>query len=454
LTNLHPRDVIDVRPAGEPPAGELHRPFLVTSLSLATLLGFVLGIHVPLGRLLDTGRPERTADLIQAHGQVQLLGFAGLFVIGMSLRLMPRFASSRIAFPSLLPFILWLFAGGLIARAAIMPWFYGDVHSILLIASVVALLIGSACFLLVVTGTLSIEARRFEASSLAFVLGALLLFGACATAVLEAIDAVQADARGPGYLADNAILQLELNGFLLSFIVGVALRAIPQMVGIARPGRSAALLAVLLAASTLILAASLLYIDQVSDTEAMRVLAGLAFATFGLVLLGLAWQTGVVRQAANRLRPASQPNLWLVRSAVLWLVVAGLASVYYGISGVVDGELPGQLEFDAVRHSLGVGVVTMLICGMSMMILPEFAAARLTANRQKTLALVVMALLNVAALLRVLPSIAGSSWSADDRNLSMAIAGSLAETALVIFTVYIFRVLWSRKSGRGGIHAT
>jgi hypothetical protein len=454
LTNLHPRDVIEVRPSNEVPAGEIHRPFLVTSLCLATLLGFVLGIHVPLGRLLETGRPERTADLIQAHGQVQLLGFAGLFVIGMSLRLMPRFASSRVGFSGLLPLVLWLFAGGLIARAVLMPWFYGDVHSGLLLASVVALLLGSAGFLLVVTGTLLVEARRFEASSLAFVLGALLLFGACATAVFEAINAVQSDTRGPGYVVDNAILQLELNGFLLLFILGVALRAIPQMVGIARPGRSAGVLALLLAASTVTLAACLLYIDGISNAPAARTIAGVAFATFGLVLLALAWQTGVVRQAANRLRPASQPNLWLVRSAVLWLIVAGVAAVYYGLSSAVQSELPGQLEFDAVRHSLGVGVVTMLICGMSMMILPEFAAARLTPNRQKTLALIVMALLNAAALLRGLPSIAGNSWSSDDRNLSMAVAGSLAETAVLIFTVYLFRFLWRRRSGRGGIHAS
>ena len=131
-----------------PVSETVHRPFLVASLALATLVGFVLGIHIPVGRLTDSGSPERTADLIQAHGQVQLLGFAGLFVIGMSLRLMPRFASSRISLGSLVPLTLYLIVSGLFTRAVVMPWFDGVAHSALLIASVFAVLLGSVTALL------------------------------------------------------------------------------------------------------------------------------------------------------------------------------------------------------------------------------------------------------------------------------------------------------------------
>jgi hypothetical protein len=94
----------------------------------------------------------------------------------------------------------------------------------------------------------------------------------------------------------------------------------------------------------------------------------------------------------------------------------------------------------------------MLIAGMSLMILPEFAGDRLGANRQKQLAIGLAVLLNAAAVLRVAPALAGTRWSVDDRNLSMAVAGSLAELALLTFTVYFFRLMWRARKGYGGTH--
>ena len=105
-----------------PRADLAYRQFLVASLLLAVLVGFVLGIHVTVSRLLDIGRPERTADLIQAHGQVQLLGFAGLYVMGMSLRLLPRFAGAPLQLAGLLPVVLWSMVASLVLRAAVLPW--------------------------------------------------------------------------------------------------------------------------------------------------------------------------------------------------------------------------------------------------------------------------------------------------------------------------------------------
>jgi hypothetical protein len=446
VSAARPDDLIALRPSRLPASETIHRPFLVASLSFAVLIGFVLGIHVPLGRLLDSGSSERTADLIQAHGQVQLLGFAGLFVIGMSLRLMPRFASARLAFSALVLPTLYLFIAGLFARAVVMPWLDDDAHSALLIGSLFAVLLGSACFLLIVAGTLAVEARRFDGSSLAFLLGALLLFGASAASTLAAMEAVRAGDRALPYLADQAIVNMQLFGFLLSFILSVALRAVPTMFGVERPGSSTVWLALLLAACTAVLASCLLYIQYVADAVPTRLAASLAFLGLGIVLLGIVWMTGVVRQAANRIRPSSQGSLWLIRSAMLWMLISGLACVFYGARATLNGELPAQLEFDGVRHMLGVGVVTILMTGMALMILPEVAIERQSATRQKQIALLLLLLLNLSAALRVLPSLASDRWSLDERNLSMAIAGSLAEIALVVFLVYLLRLLWRHRS--------
>ncbi len=440
-------DALPMRRAAVPSSELVYRPFLVASLCLATLFGFVLGIHVSVDRLLDAGNPERTADLIRAHGQVQLLGFAGLFIAGVSLRLMPRFAGSRVAFPALIPLILWPLVAGLVLRALIEPWLSGDAHTAVFVTANIAVLCAAGCFLLVVGGTLG-EARRFDASSLAFALGALQLFGMAVIAMFSTIEAINGgNARLP-YLTDNALLHMALFGFVMSFILGVALRAIPVMIGVERPGKSAYALAVVLFLATSVLGAALLYLQYVAYREAVVLTADVAFTALGLVLLSLMWQAGAIRQMSNRLRPVAQPHLWLIRSAFVWMAAAGLELCYFGIAALLDSRLPEQLHFDAVRHTLGAGVITMLIAGMALMILPEFAAERMTANRQHTLALIMAVLINAATALRVLPSLAGTHWSFDERNLSMATAGTLAEIALLIFAVYYFRLLWrARRSG-------
>ena len=78
-------------------------------------------------------------------------------------------------------------------------------------------------------------------------------------------------------------------------------------------------------------------------------------------------------------------------------------------------------------------------------VLPEFAVERQQPNRQRLLALTLAALVNAATLLRVAPALAGSDWTADERNLSMAAAGSLAEAALLLFTFVLLRLMWRQR---------
>jgi hypothetical protein len=414
-------------------------------LALAVLVGFVLGIHIPVGRLTDSGNPERTQDLIQAHGQVQVLGFAGLYVIGMSLRLLPRFAGAQIAFRGLVPLLLWTMVISLAARALLMPWLDGDAHDGVLLASLAGVVFASAAFVLIAAGTTMVTARRPDAASAAFVIGAVLLFVAADASLIAGIDAVQDGRRTLAFLSDTAIVQLELTGFLLVVIAGVAMRALPIMVGLERPMRSARFLPPTLAATALTFALALLYLDYGGYSAAVAVLGSLALAGTGVAVLSLVWIAGVLRPARNRIRPASQVHMWLLRGAFVWLIVSGVLMLYAGLDGAIDGRLPSQDLLDATRHSLGVGVVIGLILGMSLMILPEFAVGRQHPNRQRELAIFLAAMINLAALLRVLPSLANDAWSFDARNASMAIAGSLAEVALVVFAVYFGRLVWRAR---------
>jgi hypothetical protein len=426
---------------------QAYRPFIVASLLLGILLGFALGVHTAVSRLTGGGDPLRAAELIQAHGQVQLLGFAGLYVMGMSLRLLPRISGARLAYPALPRFVLILTAAGLVTRAVILPFLDGSLHDGLLLLTSVVLLAAAALFALVIAGTAR-RSKEPDPTVNAFVLGAVFAVAAAVVSLIEAADAISDGLRTLPYLADNAVLQLELSGFIVAFIAGVSFRAVPTMVGVHRPEpKLANTLVGILAVSVTGLAATLLILNQGSSSAAVARLASLSFAVFGAALLGLSWAAGPIRSRGNRLRPASQTHLWLVRSAFAWLAIAGIIAVYAGVAGLLEGSAPAQLEFDAVRHSLGVGVITSLIAGMSLMIVPEFAAQRQHSD-QRGLALVLVAFLNLAALLRVAPSLAGSAWSYDLRNASMAVAGTLAELAVILFAVSLLRLVFARQPDR------
>ena len=288
-----------------------YRQFLVASLLLAVLVGFVLGIHVTVSRLLDIGRPERTADLIQAHGQVQLLGFAGLFVIGMSQRLLPRFAGAPLQLAGLLPVVLWSMVASLVLRAAVLPWTSGDTHHALLLSSTFGVLVACSAYLLLVSGTLAFGARhRADASSAAFLLGAVMLYAASAIATLAVIKEGAGGAQTVPYLVDTAVTQVELLGFLAVFVVGVALRALPVLVGRERPERGSSLLPLFLAACVAVHAASLLYIDYGSYSEALAMLD--RRGPHG----GRAGPAGV-RLAGGRAAAAGQPHASRVAAGVV-----------------------------------------------------------------------------------------------------------------------------------------
>ena len=416
-----------------------YRWFLPASLLLAVFLGFALGIDIAVARLTEGGDPDRNTDLLQAHGQVQLLGFAGLYVMGMSLRLLPRFSGARIAFPALVPLVLFSFLLGLIPRAVVLPFLNDDPHDALQLLSVAAVLAGSCGFFLVVAGTAR-SAGNADPSVVAFGVGAAFLLLSSIVALATTADAVGAGLRTLAFFDNQALLQMQLGGFIMLFIAGVSVRAIPTMVGVERPGRAVSLLVVAcISGAVLVLAAALLYIEHLDDSRLVARLASLAFALLGLGFISLSWLTGALRSFGNRLRPASQSHLWLVRSAFVWLAIAGAIAVYSGATAAADGALPSQFEFDAVRHTLGVGVVTGLIAGMSLMIVPEFAMDRHRTD-QRGLAILLFVLINTATLLRVVPSLAGTAWTFDQRNVSMAVAGTLAEVALIVFAVSLLRL--------------
>jgi hypothetical protein len=426
--------------AEEPP----YRLFLLSSLLLAAGAGFVLAVLIPLISALEWEWRQRSAAHIQAHGQMQLLGFVGLFVMGMALRLMPRFSGRPLAFPELVVPAWGMLVAGLAARLLAQLIEDGPAPS-LLVGSTIAVGAGSACYAVVIAGTLANRRSRAEATGYFFLAAAAFL---AAQGVIGFAGAVEAAADGEAslpYLANTALVFAQVGGFLVPVAMGVATRALPTMTGGARSQRAARAVALGLGASAALLVGGLLVLQYGGFSRPAARVADGGLVAFGALTIAGAGLTGVFRPGPSRLRPASQPHLWLVRSALGWLALAGGLSVYFGAATFGEGNLPDAFELDAVRHALGLGFLTQLIAGMALMIVPEFAAERQTRPEQGALSFTLLALMMTAAVLRVAPALAGNHWPNETRSWLMAAAGLLGEGAVLLFAGSFLRLAWRRR---------
>ncbi|MFQ5934673.1 MAG: hypothetical protein ACE5KI_08540, partial [Dehalococcoidia bacterium] len=107
--------------------------YIWVALATAICAGFAIGTHLSFVIGYDFSLGEGFYSFIQTHGHVQLVGWAGLFIIGISLHLIPRLASVPLSRPQWIPRILWLMATGLLLRTighTVLPYLAGGVFFI------------------------------------------------------------------------------------------------------------------------------------------------------------------------------------------------------------------------------------------------------------------------------------------------------------------------------------
>ena len=114
--------------AKAPPAGEARQasfarvaPLIAAALVIGVVGGFALAATLTVTRALGvTGLWWAAAA--QAHGHLQLYGWAGLFVLGVALHFVPRLRGAPLVGARWIPAILWAQAGSLALRkAAVLP---------------------------------------------------------------------------------------------------------------------------------------------------------------------------------------------------------------------------------------------------------------------------------------------------------------------------------------------
>lgn len=440
---------------GEPSAGVASTPalqawrgFAVAGLVLAMLAGFTSGSLALLANVASLAAIWPAA-LAQAHGHVQVYGFAGLITLGVAQHFVPRLRGVNPPAPGICWLGLLLLGAGFALRILSQPLLAGLAESTATLPAVAGLigsglleLAGAGVLLWALAATLrrpAVERKRpsrtFSAALLvgSTAYGAGLLLNLAGVWSAATNDLLRGLIPGPIGAATTVI---GFYGFLLPIALAMSSRTFPLFFRTQAPRSTVLAVAVgLVAWGTALRVTGLL-----TRTNGLRV-AGEVLLACGVLVSILALQVFTRRRALPRERRSAwhDPLNLLATTAYGWLTLVALALLGRNLAPPGASLVPRSPDLE--WHLLGAGYVTLLILAVGSHLLPGFAGQRL---RWPWASWAVLILGNGAVVSRLswglFPGSAPAGWLA-------SVAGPLAIAALLLFALNCGLVEIARQSG-------
>lgn len=430
-------------PAASPPAPPDTYPlFLKTSLLVALSAGFGIGLLAVLSRLGGPSLGAWWLPLVQAHGQAQLLGWVGLFVVGVAYHVVPRFCGAQPPSRRVALATYGLLLGALLVRVIAQPLLLVmplpgayTLAALLQLAASVLFVATLARWLLPRRGHFDGWEQFLLSSGAWLVIGGLLGLGV----------ALAADRLGSAIVASPltaAYHQAMFYGFALLVALGVTRRAIPLFMGLRPTDARGALWACGLVNLGVILTAADLLGTALAPADGWRTLGLLGtLALLGGVLLFV--RALHLFERAPQAPGPGQPRGHepFVRAAYLWLLVALVLGVVVAATDALGGQpLPSSVGVGQ-RHALALGFLSLLMMGVASRIVPVFGGVRLWGA---ALLRPLFVAFNLGVALRVAGELLGNADPL--ARCLVALSGVFGFAGLALFALLLWRTLDRRPA--------
>lgn len=420
------------------PAVRPHGFFLaaiVLTLTAGATWGAILLVRIAWARSFTS----LSVFEVNAHGQAQIYGWVGLFILGAAYLLVPRFTGVSLAHPGFAVASLPLMVTGTVVRAFGEPFPEAGLGPVFALTGAGLQLLAVAVFLLVMVRTLRQAPAR--GATHRYLLAALGWF-----AVAAVLDVVHL-ARLLGAPTRDALLrqvavwqfalrEAQIHGLALTLIFGMSLWLLPALLRrkVAMQTLAKRLWWPLQIALVVEIVAFVTFMTTYEEVWAGVMWAGqVVFAGAALAFaigLGL-WQRGPVTR-----------ELKFLRASHVWLAVALFMLVSAPAWSALVHEPFSHAWYGATRHAVTVGFVSLTIVGIGAALVRQVTGRALS---RKAL-LVAFVLLNVGCTLRV----ALQAWT-DLAPAAFPVAGvsGLFEVAgLTVWGVAMGRALLGREPTR------
>lgn len=415
-------------PTSDTAEGRIHVVFVGGAFAFALLGGFLLALALPIEALARSVGVGWVAHA-QVHGHLQTVGFVGLFIAGMAYHILPGFSGApRLTHPRLVRPSFWLLAGGVLTRAIGQSAAEHAPFAMLMVTGAWAEALGASAF------AANVLPLSWRACTAGRPFAPFFLAGASwflVQALLGALWITELARSGEAILPahrDAPLVFLQLIGFHLMFILGVAVRSFPVLFAATAvtPGRMWWRWALAQVGIALVLLGSLV--------EVARPGTGWGLIDGGAVLAGV----GLIASTAltgwwrrpSRLRPGSRQFGYTLQPAMAWLTIGGALMAGMALQAGASRVSIGSGDWDALRHIIAIGVVLMTIAGMAHLIVPELANERLAGRQGAWRGIAFAVALSLAVLARVLPGLL--PWPVP----SQLVYGAMALAALVAIVLF------------------
>lgn len=211
-----------------PPFPRVYGFSAAMALSLGLFGGFAIGLYA-LGVLAFGWPATHYPPLVQAHGQVQILGLAGLLILGVGGLLLPGFWRARLNRPQIVSYGGGLAGVGLIAQVIGQPLESGLTRQVLLALAAVLPMAG---FLWAGSGLVRARLRqpgRPAAWEVLLALAGSSLVGSLLLRAVYLSDLLLTGLPASYGAVHQALVALELYGFVLAATIAVQLRLLPSL---------------------------------------------------------------------------------------------------------------------------------------------------------------------------------------------------------------------------------
>ncbi|MCR4289841.1 MAG: DUF542 domain-containing protein [Candidatus Scalindua sp.] len=432
----------------------IYEKFIKTAIVIALSTGCVYGAFMLFYMGIQHSLYSVPKVLIETHGHTQIFGWCGLFIMGVSYFVLPRFYAVRIYSGKLANLSFYFMVAGIslvFTYRTLLPLNSHYFFKILILSGCLLEVLAVLMFLIVAVKTvLSAEKQELETYE-TFLFSGYLWF-LIATVAHAGIIYYMLNA-GETLIPHATIYPLrhiQVMGFITLVIFGVVSRTLPAFLGLKTPNAKVNLLIMfMLNASVLVRAVSQPLMVYYADFNLpYYYVFNTLYFTSGCVeflsILLFLYNLNILSKpevdfSGMEIEKSYEKFVW---AGILWLIVAEIAMMVFTVQESFIGVPVSHALIGAYRHAVTVGFITMMIFGFASRIIPISQGIKLHSYSSLTITFI---LINVGSTLRVVFQPLAVHTGSVPYYLIMGISGLIESVAILLFGINIWKTMSDGK---------
>ena len=437
----------------------IYEKFIKTAIVIALSTGCVYGAFILFYMGIQHSLYSVPKVLIETHGHTQIFGWAGLFIMGVSYFVLPRFYAVRIYSGKLANLSFYFMVAGIFlvfTYRTLLPLNNHFFFKALILSGCSLEILAVLMFLIVAVKTvLSAEKQELETYETFLFSGYLWFLIVTVAHAGIVLYMINVNETVFPHAAIYPLRHIQVMGFITLVIFGVLSRTLPAFLGLKTPNAKMNLIIMfMLNASVLVRAVSQPLMTYYADVNLpfYYVFNTLYFTSACVELLSILlflYNLNILTKpevdfSGMEIEKSYEKFVW---AGILWLIVAEIGMIIFAVQESFAGVPVSHAIIGSYRHAVTVGFITMMIFGFASRIIPISQGVKLHCYSSLTISFI---LINTGSFLRVVFQPIAVHTGSVPSYLIMGISGLIESVAILLFGINIWRTLSDGKRQGAG----